>query len=45
MVDFLKAPFLVLFWLYINDHPDSDVCNIANDPVILLIIYINDTTF
>ena len=39
MLEFLKAPFLVLhfsYLLYINDHPDDAVCNIA--------AYANDIT-
>ena len=37
MLDFLKAPFLVLhFFLYINDLPDDIICNIA--------IYAEDAT-
>ena len=38
MLEFLKAPFLVLhFLLYINDLPDDVICDVA--------IYADDTTF
>ena len=29
MLEYLKAPFMVLFPLYINDLPDDVTCNIA----------------
>ena len=40
MLEFLKAPFLVLYFLYfsyINEIPDDVICDIA--------IYADDTTF
>ena len=37
LLEFLKAPFLALYFLlYINDLPDDVICNIA--------IYVDDTT-
>ena len=35
MLEFLKGPFLVLHFFYINDFPDDAICNIA--------IYADDT--